>query len=214
MRDYRTNVRSGNVHPDIVVAVDPELDVGTQWLLDFFESEIRRGVVFRSGQTVQIGWMVSMLKANHDGDLEVWEPGFDSMPINWVRGVNKTLQHLLLQREICAQLGVEPDFPSLRQSGVVSANYGADGNFVMARQESCGNDSGWVLAAREDANVEGKRCSLFEVALRDLRVIPFLGLPAGSHVRYSSAGIRVDRERTTVSSDSNEFLRKLHTSRA
>lgn len=213
MTDYRTNFRTAYGHPDIVVSVDPEFDVGTEWLLGFFESEVRRGVVFKSGQTVQIGWMVSMLKGNRDGDLEVWEPGFDAMPINWVRGVNKTLRHLLLQREVCAQLGVEPDFPSLRQSGVVSASYGTGGSFVMARQEPSGNDSGWVLAAREDANVDGKRCSLFEAALHDSRLIPFLGLPAGSQVTYSDAEIRVSRDGTTVASDSNEFLRRLHASR-
>jgi hypothetical protein len=70
-----------------------------------------------------------------------------------------------------------------------------------------------MLAAREDANVDGKHYSLFEIALHDLRVIPFLGIRAGSHVTYSSAGIRVGRDGTIVASDSNEFLRRLHASR-
>ena len=42
MSDYRTNLRTASGHPDIVVSVDPELDVGTEWLLGFFENEIGR----------------------------------------------------------------------------------------------------------------------------------------------------------------------------
>ncbi len=54
--------------------------------------------------------MLTLLKEAADGELEVWEPQFDSMPIKWVRGVNNTLRHIILQKSVAEILGCEPAF--------------------------------------------------------------------------------------------------------
>ena len=210
MKDYRTNFQGDYDHPCIIVSVLPEFDAGVEWLLDFFTSEFRRGVVFQSGETVQIGWMICMLKSNDMGDLEVWEPDFESIPIKWVRGVNRTLRDLLIQREVCKQLGVEPNLPSLRQFGLISLNYAAGVEGSMTRRESHENNSGWFIEVLDGENVGAKHASLYEIALQDYRVVPFLGLPSGSRVRYSEAGIWIACDEVLIDAGSNKFLNRLH----
>ncbi|WGS54629.1 hypothetical protein LFL96_26850 [Paraburkholderia sp. D15] len=207
MKNYRTNFPRNYGHPDIVLALNLGLDAQAKWLLSYFEDEIQRGVVFRPDETVQIGWTLVKLTTDAQGDLEIWEPRFDVMPVTWIRGANSTVRDLILQREVCAQVDIEPSFPSLRQSGIISPDFlGASGEFVMTRDESSGNDSGWLFREEAYQGSNGRHCSLFEIAVSHQKIIPFLALPAGATVVCSQDSIRITYGSTEISSVSNEFI--------
>ncbi|WP_199026618.1 hypothetical protein [Ralstonia sp. ASV6] len=208
MIEYRTNLRQRYNHPNIVVAVASDLGIGFDWILSYFEGEVAAGVVFSDNQLVQIGWMMVKLCQDSRGDLEVWEPRFDSVPINWTRGASTTIRHLMLQRETCAQLGVDPVFPALNQSGVVSADFFSSDKFYMERElVDVATDSGWLFKDPEPAG--GKHCSLFEIAVGRSEVVAFLALPVGTSVSYDKSGIEISLGDRRVSSSTNEFIARL-----
>ncbi|OAI61347.1 hypothetical protein RSP795_14995 [Ralstonia solanacearum] len=203
--EYRTHLRRRYDHPDIVVMVSPGLGTGFEWIVSYFEEAVAGGTTFHDNQLVQIGWMMVTLRLREQGDLEVWELRFDSMPIRWVPGASTTIRHLVLQRALCQQLDVDPVFPALNQSGVVSARFIGSKAFYMEREVSqAGSDSGWIF---KDAHPEGGRhCSLFEIAVSRPEVIPFLALPVGAAVTCDASGVTVSHRGHTLSSASNECL--------
>ncbi|MGR9579325.1 immunity protein Imm33 domain-containing protein [Pandoraea sputorum] len=208
MLEYCTNLRKRFGHQNIIVSVVPELGSGFEWILSYFESEVADGAVFSDKQLVQIGWMLVMLRQNSEGDLDVWEPSFNSMPINWVRGASMTIRHLMLQREVCAQLGVEPDFPALNLTGIVSTDFLDSASFSMDREDGdAATDSGWLFKGPEPS--EGRHCSLFEIAVARPEIIAFLALPIGASVAYEKNGIDVRIGDRNVSSKNNDFMGKL-----
>jgi len=213
MREHRSDFRSINGHPNVVIWLDSAFDVGADWILGYFENEVRRGVVFRAGETVQIGWILVMLKSDERGDLEIWEPQFDSMPIKWIRGANSTSRHLTLQKEVCAQLGVEPYYPSLRQSGIIGADFlhNTEG-FHMTREVPAGTDSGWIFRRPGSTEADARHCSLFEISISHPAIIPFIALPAGASVVSTKSKIQVSCGEKHISSDSNHFLTGIHAS--
>ncbi|MEF9416831.1 hypothetical protein ABXT21_12270 [Ralstonia sp. SM1864_UCD524_TZ4] len=206
--EYRTNLRQRYNHPNIVVPVASDLGAGFDWILSYFEGEVAAGVVFSDNQLVQVGWMMVKLCQDSRGDLEVLEPGFDSVPINWTRGASTTIRHLMLQRETCAQLGVEPVFPVLSQSGVVSADFFGSSKFHMER-ELCdvATDSGWLFKDPEPTG--GRHCSLFEIAVARPEVVAFLALPFGAVVSYDKSGIEISVGDRRISFGTNEFIARL-----
>ncbi|MEF2251064.1 immunity protein Imm33 domain-containing protein [Ralstonia solanacearum] len=203
--EYRTHLRRRYDHPDIVVMVSPGLGTGFEWIVSYFEEAVAGGTTFHENQLVQIGWMMVTLRLREHGDLEVWEPRCDSMPIRWVPGASTTIRHLVLQRALCRQLDMDPVFPALNQSGVVSARFIGTKAFCMEREVSqAGSDSGWIF---KDPHPEGGRhCSLFEIAVSRPEVIPFLALPVGAAVTCDASGVTVSHRGHTLSSALNEFL--------
>ncbi|WP_247569139.1 hypothetical protein [Ralstonia solanacearum] len=205
LSEYRTHLRRRYDHPDIVVMVSPGLVTGFEWIVSYFEEAVAGGTTFHENQLVQIGWMMVTLRLREHGDLEVWEPRCDSMPIRWVPGASTTIRHLVLQRALCRQLDMDPVFPALNQSGVVSARFIGTKAFCMEREVSqAGSDSGWIF---KDPHPEGGRhCSLFEIAVSRPEVIPFLALPVGAAVTCDASGVTVSHRGHTLSSALNEFL--------
>jgi len=209
VKDFSLNFREKYGHQNVVVSMEDDLEFGAQAILSYFEDQIRQGVVFESDETVQIGWSIVMLKAIDDETLEVWEPEFSSIPISWVRGANATYRHLMVQKEVCVQLGVEPDYPSLRQAAIVSPDFANQNDFSMIREIEEASNSGWVLHSGEniDAGVEFR--SLFEVAIKCRRIIPFLALPTGASVKFTGDEVIVGLGGSGVSSKSNDFIAKV-----
>ncbi|MCA3186655.1 MULTISPECIES: hypothetical protein [unclassified Cupriavidus] len=209
MSEYRTaNLHQKYGHPDIVMEVAPDLGMGFEWMLSYFEEAIAGGRIFQENQFVQFGWMMIMLRANEQGDLEIWEPRMDAMPIQWTRGATTTIRHLLVQREVCAQFGVEPVFPTLLESAVISDDFFGSQGFHMEREASQGgSDSGWLF--KDFRAGGGRHCSLFEIVVNRPEVMPFLAMPVGSSVRISTSGIDASLDNRNVSSISNGFLAKL-----
>ena len=210
METHRGHFQEHYGHPDVLVSANPTYRSGAEWVLGYFEQQIRSGVVFRSGENVQIGWMTAVLEAAGSGELEVLEPEFGSLPIKWVRGVNSTVRHLMIQKEVCDQLGVEVAYPSMRQSGIVSPSFLSDHEeFELSREKPRGNDSGWIFCERGYSGSSGTLCSLYQIASAVPAVIPLLALPSGSVVKRSKSSLEVSAFNSTISSADNNFLKRL-----
>jgi hypothetical protein len=206
MTDFKSNFRDLYQHPNIVVSIDANLEFGAASIQSFFENQIRKGTKFRAGETVQLGWMIVMLKADEGGDLEIWEPRFGVVPITWVRGVSNTYRQLMMQKTVCEQIDVEPQFPSLRQSAVAPLEFASGGGFRMYRAETTGADSGWILTSEGNVGEAGKLTSLFEIASNRSEVIPFLALPIGASMVRTNKKIQIQFNEKVIDSESNDFL--------
>ncbi|MGN4191832.1 MULTISPECIES: immunity protein Imm33 domain-containing protein [Burkholderia] len=206
MKDFGLEFREKYGHPNIVVPMEDDLEFGAQAILNYFEDQIRQGAIFREGETVQIGWSILMLKAGAGETLETWEPEFSSMPISWIRGANTTYRHLMVQKEVCSQFGVEPDYPSLRQAAVVSSEFSSSNEFFMVREPEDASNSGWVLTSRRGADANAEFRSLFEMAIKARRIIPFLALPVGAVVKFNRDEVSAELVGKKVSSKDNDLI--------
>lgn len=210
MELHRGSFRERYSHPDIVVRAEIAHRSGAEWILSDLEEQIRSGTVFRVGDTVQIGWMTVLLKDLDGGDLELFEPEFGSMPVNWVPGANNTIRQMIIQKELCEQIGVGAYYPSMRQSAVVSPNFmKTDQGFELSRDASKGNDSGWVFREGGYAGSSGTLFSLYQIAISIPAIIPFLALPSGAIVTSDRMALEVSANGAKISSSDNDFLMRL-----
>ncbi|QNB16457.1 immunity protein Imm33 domain-containing protein [Paraburkholderia tropica] len=209
MTELKTNFQGSSAHPNIVVSLPSGLSFAANPILSYFEDEVRKGKAFRAGETVQMGWLMLMLKANDAGELEVWEPRFGAIPIAWERGASRTYRQLIVQKSVAELLGVEPSFPSLVQSAVVSPKFKTSRELLMSRVPSTGTDSGWLIAADSNESDGGRLASLFEIASERPEVIPYLALPPSASVVLKDGHIAIKHGSEQVSSDTSELLRRL-----
>jgi hypothetical protein len=211
MPAYRTAVGHEFAHKDISIILGDDTDLNPQWLIEFFEDSIKKGKQFLAEETIQIGWMITTLKENSRGDLEIWEPQFDSIPIKWTKGANNTLRHLILQRAIAGLFGHEPVFPSLRQAGIASSSFMNDSTeFTMNRDAPSGNHSGWRFISNNDnRKAESALKSLFEISFYCMRIVPFLALPPGVVITKRQEVTTVRLGEKTISSANNEILARI-----
>lgn len=194
--------------PEIHVDIADQFASAANWLVNYFETQVQKGISFEPGQTVEVGW--SLLQLRQSGDhLEVWEPDFDAMPIRWGNGANNTLRHLTLQRSVCDIVKCEPVFPSIRHAGIVSPRFLSSSSFSMSRDQPSNSDSGWVFAESGYSGTEGEFISLYQIVLERFHVVPFLALPHGAFVRIEAGWIEVSFANETVSSEENALLREL-----
>lgn len=212
-------LRSGSLaqyhHPDFAVDMASTHQAEGRFLIEYFENNVRQGVRFGDGDTINIGW--GRLKLfDESGVLVVREPSFDEMPIKWMGGANKTYAHMSLQKQVCSEIGVEPDFPSFMQAGIVSEYILHHSTpFQMDRHSGDGQkNSGWALyeIGKTDAKAV-KWVSLYEVSTIYPQTIPFFALPQGAMVMYEKDEIQVDYAGKQINSNSNAFLRRLLTSK-
>jgi hypothetical protein len=162
------------------------------WFLQWLEEAVAGGSRFAPEQTVQIGWSVCMVRAREDGTLALFEPDFQSMPVQFVDLVANTLFHLLLQKYVAESLGMSDaiDIPSLQQSAIVCSNFGKTKGFVMSREKEEGHASGWFFGCADPSHHHNsadtlRLVSLYEAAVgHEAQVIPYLGLPPGTFVGW------------------------------
>jgi hypothetical protein len=199
---------------EIVLTLDDEARMEPRWILDYFQDAAAAGKRFRVNETVQIGWMVTKLVETHDGDLEVWEPRFRSVPIQWVQGINNTLRHLTLQKSVAELFQIEPVFPSVLQAGiVVPPVWEQQCQLCMLRGDPMQNDSGWRISRNENEQGGGQFRSLFEIGCRFPSIIPFLALPPGGSVVCDAQDVLVRCRGTVVSSRDSELLKGIQNTR-
>lgn len=177
-------------------------------IITYFETQAQAGVRFRDEQTVELGWMLLLLR-QVDNVLEVFEPDFACMPIRWCRGVNNAIKHLHLQRAVCDLFDCEPLFPTMRQAGVISPKFFDRNGFNMSRDAPADSDSGWVFAESGYAGSEGKFCSLYQISLQKPEIVPFLALPDSSRVTIRPGFREVTFNSITKSSTNDDDLQKL-----
>ena len=210
MEDYRRDFQDLYRHPDVVVPAGAAYRAGAEWILNDIEGQIRGGTTFNAGETIQMGWMTLLISAKQSGELEILEPKFGSMPVQWVRGANNTIRDFTIQREVCDQVRVDTAYPSMRQSAVTSPNFMKDNQeFELSRDASKGNDSGWVFREGGYRGSNGTLSSLYQIAIAVPAVIPFLALPPGSVVKRSAVGLKISVGRSEISDKESDFLGRL-----
>lgn len=211
MTKVRTSIhRSGQ--SEIVIHFDEQSGLDPTCLIGFFQDAAAQGKRFLSGETIQVGWMVVLLKAAESGDLEIWEPQFDSIPVKWIHGVNNTLRHLILQRSVVELFKVEPMFPSLRDAGLASKSFltvPTPPDFRMTRTPPSGNDSGWRFDTALSQNLDAERRSLFELSFFQMAIVPFLALPVGASVVKTDNNLVLSLNGIAVDSKQNQLLQRL-----
>jgi hypothetical protein len=153
--------------------------------------------------------MVTQFRDGRDGTLELWEPDFRSFPIQWENHLDETLRQLVLQKALCELVGSEIEPPTLSQGGIVSRGFSGAVDFTMSRDVPDQAHSGWVFTEVGYDGAEGEYQSLYQIALWQPRVIPFLALPPAKDVSCEARQIRILREEVRVSSVENIFLRQL-----
>jgi len=198
--------------PEIVLALDDQFGFDPVWLIDFFEKSVAGGRRFKANETVQVGWMLLLLKASGSNTLDAWEPRLDSFPIKWVRGIDNTIRHLILQKSVAELFKVEPAFPSLRQSGLATKYFltlNGESRFRMVRLSDFRNDSGWRFDGVDEADQDEECHSLFKLSLLQRNIIPFLALPKGAKVTKIQNTIQLEFEGVILNSHDLPFLQEL-----
>jgi hypothetical protein len=207
-------------HPEFQIRVSniavPAEDIS--WLLQFFESRVAQGGRFRSGESVQVGWMLTMLEDGPGGFLRVLEPDMRVVPVRFIDSVDSTLVHLRNQQDLVRSLSasVEPDFPSLRQSVVVHVNYKDSARILLTRSDAVGGtDSGWWLSDLDDQARSQDPARFFKTSLYQLGVdrpdlIKFFAVPAGLQVVVDGARIGVLQAGGEVQQIPGSYLSELN----
>lgn len=197
--------------PAIVIQQRGDGLLEVDWLRSYFLDAVVSGEQFKAGQTIQVGWTLLSIRADEEGNLVLWEPDFLSMPIVWTEGVDTMLRHLSLQRAVCEALGAIPVFPTLQHSAVLSSGFCGSGgdDFIMARDQPSASDSGWLCRRRLEMLEGAKHYSLFEAALGQRRIVPFIALPPGSVVSHASDEIEIELDGRRISSKASDLLGRL-----
>jgi len=177
-------------HPEFRITYDPALvpvEDDVRWFVGWLEEAVAGGELFADGQTCQVGWIVTEVRAGPDGCLALWEPDMRQMPVARVESVSYTLAHLRRQKDVCESVlaARELSFPSMLQSAIICTRLGKTEGVVMERSEPSGSDSGWFCGCRGDKHdhnsiSELRMVSLYEAAVRYApQIVPYLALPEG-----------------------------------
>jgi hypothetical protein len=180
-------------HPEFRVTYDGAIvpvDGDVKWFIDWLEESVARGVRYSPGQTCQVGWVTTEVQQRSDGDLAIWEPDMQQMPVVWVEGVSHTLAYLRLQKDVVESVlsPTETSIPSMRESAIICTRLGKENEILMERTTAEGADSGWFCGCRAEDHdhndvSELLRVSLFEAVMRYARaLLPYLALPVGTLV--------------------------------
>ncbi|WP_334004951.1 hypothetical protein [Burkholderia cepacia] len=187
-------------HPEFQIQVTngaiPDQDISR--LLRFLEQRVADGERFRAGETLQIGWMLTMLDGGPTDTLRITEPDMKEIPIRFIDSVNSTLMHLRNQKDVVGSVAMDlqPDFPSLLQSAVVHAEYKSACRVLLTRDLAHETDSGWSLTDLNDelgSQNPGQfiRISLYQLGVDRPDLIKFFALPPGLRVAVNDPQIRV-----------------------
>ena len=207
-------------HPEFQIRVSngavPAEDISL--LLRFFEQRVAQGERFRSGESLQVGWMFTMLEDGPRGFLRVLEPDMKVVPVRFVDSVDCTLMHLRNQQDVVRSLSppIELDFPSLRQSAVVHVNYKEASRILLTRSAAVDEtDSGWWLSDLDDETGSQDPARFFKTSLYQLGVdrpdlIKFFAVPAGLQVVVDGARIGVLGEGGEVQQIPGSYLSELN----
>lgn len=216
--EMKTTKCSTYGRPEFLIRCDdsiPEQDV--EWLVALLEGSVREGVVYESGELVQVGWMLNMLSEVERGTLLLMEPDMRSLPIEWANGVTETLRHLRLQKDTAESVGLGRlmQIPTIRESGLLGIDVDANTEgVILERGDAADADSGWFvgrLPSRLDYNDSEnlRRVSLYEAATLCPRIVMFMSLPVGTRVEYSPGRVSISREGSTIVPQAGSFLERL-----
>lgn len=205
---YSTRTCGQRSHPEIVVPLAAASGLTPDWLIGYFESAVKSGKVFKAEESVQVGGGLVKLVEGDGGTLELWEPDFKSMPIEWVRGANETLRQLILQKSVAELVGARPDFAWVIHAGQVQEGWAARRVFEMHRNIPEDNHTGWSIETPEMPPPD-RLVSIYDLGRQLPICVPFFALPTGADIEISPTRLAIEFAGRSVSSDDNPLLKRL-----
>lgn len=207
-------------HPEFRIRVSnkaiPEADIA--WFLHFLESRVAEGEKFSGGQSLQVGWMYTMIEDTDDGLLRITEPDMQQIPVRFIDSVDSTLMQLRNQKDIVESLVAEvaPEFPSLQNSVVVHVDYKSASRILLTRAEpDDANDSGWWFTDLDDK--EGSqdpsrftKTSLYQLAIDRPDLVKFFAVPAELRVYIKGTVIAVLGPESEIEQKPGSYLSELN----
>lgn len=165
---------------DIGPVPQPDVD----WFIKHLERSVAGGTVFKDGQTMQLGWMLTRFERKPDGLLHILEPDMKSMPIEFVDSVTTTLKDFRRQQDVVLSCAIEggPQYPTLQSAIAVSGNYDSARRYFMGRDEPENSFSGWFFKDLDASDSEVRLVSLYEFACHRPDAVKFLALPPNHKV--------------------------------
>lgn len=201
-------------HPEFYLVFDtavPQADIDV--LTSFLEESVEKGTRYNEGDLITIGSMLFRV-ARIDDLLALEEPNLQALPIEWRRGVTRSMQLLRLQKDIAESVGLEDEIdpPSIRSSLLVGADLTPeDEELVLDRMDSAETDSGWFVGRRDtvlnyDDEAALKRISVYQALLNWPKVSGFLGLPTGCRVEITGTKSHFTRNGSTLEITSGSLI--------
>lgn len=198
---YSTSNCSRYGHPEVEAEVQDQACYGNQLIehIDNIERCVEAGLRLTEGADMTCGWMLINIKKQPNGRLSHEEPDFRSMPIQWVRQLDRCFEHIRIQTRLAESLGIAPGeltFSRLDLAAVVGRDFLNATSFRLTREKpEQEQDSGWVFEPIPpkldyDADASGSLLfqSLYQTALVRPEIIPFMALPIGFDVRIGEDG--------------------------
>ncbi len=165
-------------HPEFRLTYDPtvvHVEGDVMRFISWLEDSVAQGTRYLAGQTCQVGWAVTEVRHCENGDLSLWEPNMQHMPIVWSECVSYTLAHMRLQKDVVDSILSAEDlsFPYMCESALICTRLGQSEGLLLERSEPSGADSGWFCGCRDqdhdhDNPAELRRVSLYEAAVTRL----------------------------------------------
>ena len=192
MRTVRQQVASSSID-EFMFQTDESapgfiVDAFTDWLSTY----IADGATFTDGQILQYGFMFLNCRI-HERVLQLLAPDFQGMPIQWVANLRPCFETIADHKYIPETFSLSPDVPTLGNTAIVGKRFNEKPMFAsrMPLAEANPNDSGWFLGSphhdidNNDPN-RLKLVSLYEAIMAAPQILPFLSLPVGCQVVFSS----------------------------
>ncbi|MET0535587.1 MAG: hypothetical protein ABW171_15330 [Steroidobacter sp.] len=198
--EVRTTQCSKHRHPEISFQVTnpaiPEED--RRWLVTSLEQMVASGSRFKAGQTLQLGWMLTLFEKGPDGTLRLQEPDMQAIPIKFVDSVDATLQTVRGHRDTVESFEgkLQALIPTLRQSIIVPPDVATVPGFSLVRDPAEEEtESGWIMIGGETEPTEAQLSqyqlmSMYEFALRRPELLHLLAMPPGTVIKLPAQGPR------------------------
>jgi hypothetical protein len=188
--------RSGTREMSFQLAEPPLVANLERFLLDYFERQLTSGTSFLPGQIIQLGWTLLRVTERADGTLGVQQrERVPEMP--WLDTIDRALSDLWLQREVCASVGLDPEFPREDETALVTACADDAASLRMSRLIRKNPDlAGWaVTCADTHDHGPGELVPLIAIAANLPAVVQLLALPYGLTVEVDYRPIGDGRSR-------------------
>ena len=202
-------------HPEFAIECCdsvPEQDV---WdFISYLEDSVRKGKVYKNGDTFTVGWMLAMIFEVQAGVLGILEPDMKSLPIEWVVGITETLRHFRIQKETVKSVMSLNflDMPSIEENVYVGIDCEDDSMpLFLERADHKDGHSGWLvgkLDSQLDYSVVDNRHDLllYTIAIELPFVIKYLALPPGTRVESSPGKIQISLNGTLLPIKPRSYL--------
>lgn len=153
---FQTNTCSRHSHPEISFVFAERVPVpgAERLLLDYFESSVAQGVVFKAGQKVGIGGSLLRLFDRGDRTLGVRDVGPDGQDAE-PESAHRSVMRTWLRQEVARSFGLEADFPATTATAILCTHTDQSTHALLLKRMSPtpnSPDSGWFIGCTDQTH--------------------------------------------------------------